>query len=59
MEKTKTKKRFTSFTIAFALVLTLFAYVPLPVIAQGDAFSTISAGLSHTMAIKNDGSLWL
>ena len=58
MQKIKQTKRLLSFTIVFAILLILFVAVPLPINAQGDAYSTISAGSIHTVAIKNDGSLW-
>jgi len=58
MEKSTTAKKLISFAIAFVLVLTLFTFVPVSVGAKSDAYSTISAGLNHTMAIKSDGSLW-
>ena len=43
--------------LSLALVL-CFGLTPVPsALAQGDTFSSISAGV-HSLVIKNDGSLW-
>ena len=58
MQKQKTAKKIIS--LALALILT-FALVPMTtkINAMGDTFiTTISAGGSHSLAIKSDGSLW-
>ena len=58
MDKKSFTRRIASLTLVFALVLTLFTFVPVPASAFGDAYSTISAGAYYTMVIKSDGSLW-
>jgi len=51
MQKSKTKKKLINLVIVFALVLSIFTFVPVSVDAGG-------AESFHTMVIKSDGSLW-
>jgi len=49
------KKKILSIILVIFMVIPVF---PVTVSALGDSFSTISTGLDHMMAVKNDGSLW-
>ena len=58
MKKQKPTKKLMSLIMAFTLMLTLIPAGIVMVNALGDAYSIISVGRNHTMAIKSDGSLW-
>ena len=58
MKKQKPTKKLMSLIMAFTLMLTLIPAGIVMVNALGDAYSIISVGRNHTMAIKSDSSLW-
>ena len=57
-EPNKIKKKLISFIIINATIISMLATIPLPALAEGESFSTISIGTYHSMVIKADGSLW-
>ena len=52
------KLRLLYTTVFVLLAVTTLAAAPVPVLALGDSYASISVGAEHSMAIKSDGSLW-